>query len=266
MARGKYSKKRSALQSIKEQHATDNDKHRGGNVKTPTTQFAAGGESLAEQHGKAVQIGKAATEQDAASDHNAHVNQKTRKRPWSWELVFAGVVAAFTVVQGFTSYLQWKATNDQYSAMILDQRPWVNVRSISIETLEPGKYLCVKVTLENAGRTPAIITSMGCMPWLVDNPEVFFGTMKKRNHNFEPQPHMKRAIGPGTTSNTFVYSPKPMTAEGLAAIESGKQTLFVIGELVYADQAKVDRHTNWCFAYAADDKRMIPSEYGNDLD
>jgi hypothetical protein len=154
----------------------------------------------------------------------------------------------------------------QLDLMRVDQRPWLNVKSISMESFEADKYLCAKIIVENTGTTQATITSWGSMPWIVEDAQEFMNGMRTQHQGVRQPTTMKMGLGPGGTTEFFVYSHKPLTSEDLKDLQAAKLTAFVVGEIVYSDLSGKTHHTRWCSGYAADDKRFVPSGYGNDMD
>jgi hypothetical protein len=147
------------------------------------------------------------------------------------------------------------------------QRAWVNIKQVTLDKLAVGDFFTAKITLENVGSSPAVLTSWGAMTWFQENPEEWFEKVKNHHRGgIEEHPNMSLAIGPHATTEFISDSPHAVTAAELEAASTGKRFFGIIGEFVYRDTTNTRHYTRFCYGYDIEGKRFIASPYGNDED
>lgn len=160
--------------------------------------------------------------------------------------VSTAVVGAFTVVLAIFTYRQYRATRTAERAWIVQQAPGPPTRN------PDGDYE-IRWELENRGRTPAWVTSLGAT-----------GTIIPAGQNLPENPQYTMA-GPFPTEGT-VLSPEGKVLRGLTipidqmtAVEQGTHILYVVGMVEYRDVFGSRHETRSCYRFQTRPTAIDPS-------
>ncbi len=97
-------------------------------------------------------------------DANAHQKQPNpQRRHTAFEIITKSASVIFSAALAVITYLQWTVYSQQAKTMILDQRPWVDFKSLDIDTgflvTKDSVQFGAKYSLINSGRLPALRTN-----------------------------------------------------------------------------------------------------------
>jgi len=123
------------------------------------------------------------------------------------------------------------------AASQLDQRAWVGVKHIAMDSFEVGKPLVARVAIANSGKTFA--KRMDNRAYLVISKKMFRSGEELRKHAEEtakiPTEGSVVVLAPGAEMSIELRLDEKLVQERFDSISKGERTIHVIGELQYED-------------------------------
>lgn len=93
-------------------------------------------------------------ELDLVPDPDPRRKAWRRRAIYSW-ITTDRIMAAFTVLIGIATVLQWEVYRSQLTEMRIGQRPWLKVKFVSPMQLAVNQGVCSQIVMTNTGKTPA---------------------------------------------------------------------------------------------------------------
>lgn len=175
-----------------------------------------------------------------------------RREPITAQWFFNGVVAVFTA-------LTWYATYLQYTAQMLDQRPWVGAYEIILGKFTPGEQVRMEVVLRNSGKTPAL-----SMKNKIRGVAVY--GIPEEPPNIPPIALYvsEMVLMPNQTSRIHPVGMVPLTQADFNNVMVKKDWVFVVwGKITYTDKFQVEGETTLCAYYIPEIQRFGACTKGN---
>jgi hypothetical protein len=214
----------------------------------------------------------------------------------NWQIVFNGVVAAFTAVIAFATWYQWGATVAQNNIMIdqgkaiekqaklaegqlqeakagsaqtdliidemrLERRAWLAVKP-EIGDLIPNQKPKCTLWIANTGKTPGTIEKTIVTSFSTTVP-IDFDRIMKEHTTVSSQQMRETVVAPGGTIR-FVLNDSPLLNDAdIAAINKGTGSIVVVATVDYLDSMKTHRTSQCCYVYDVASKSMFVFEKYN---
>jgi hypothetical protein len=179
--------------------------------------------------------------------------------PRRLNLIFSGCVAFFAFVQGCTSWLQWDATRNQYSAMLSDLRPWVVLETPTLSMpLTVGEKAACDGVATNEGRSPAFVFFEGSAMAVVFVPEdeskfAYDDYFKIESSSPSDAPNAwKWPLAQGRGMTGIICARDVLDEQTLNDIKNRRRTLMVTTVYRYVDTSKCAHKTLACWTYDPD--------------
>jgi len=144
---------------------------------------------------------------------------------------------------------------------IIDNRPWVGIKSMTLDTFEIGKNVWVSVGIQNYGKTPA--TKLDC--WIGIEPHTIL------TFNVFGNTGTIKGIKPSSvlppSEVTFYKMPTDGKIDKLAFESYNKKEFFmyVYGRIAYSDPFKGKDTTTFCSYYDVDIKTFRSTPFYNTM-
>lgn len=194
--------------------------------------------------------------------------------------VFLGVcLVIFTAGQAIYGYRQWDATNNQYSAMLaqnkitekqlnwieMDQRPYLMIEPKDFK-FEAEQPIECSMIVKNIGKTPAVIKGWGVSSgiskanvkkdtWLAYSVDRF-----QYDWMFEPQAGMQ-LLAPGASRDITLDGPAdPVLKELYDSVQNGSTLLSCVGGVKYTDLSGTQHEIMTCLLFDPSKNRLV-SDY-----
>jgi hypothetical protein len=149
----------------------------------------------------------------------------------------------------------------------LDQRAWVGVKSIEMSPMEAGKPLKMEIKFSNSGKTFALDVRHTGILRLSDKP--LDDVAPEDRENLEKQPKQVPTLvtlAPNGESLIPCVSLAPLTDEMIAAINTGKVHVYLVGEISYTDVFKQWHTTRFFQHYVPAEQKFMAEQAHNDAD
>jgi hypothetical protein len=184
---------------------------------------------------------------------------------WKRETLLQASLVIVVAVYGATTVALWLSTQ-QALAFAREQtrdaqRPWITVPGIALaEPLAADRPVHLAVTIKNTGQSPALRAAVsGTL--LVRTTEPPFG-------NQPPSQDARQTdMGPGEIRLADVdwAGVSQLQPGDFAAVESGRQRLYVTIEVLYNDVFQRANSTRLCAVYRPQTKDLVACAIGNEL-
>lgn len=149
----------------------------------------------------------------------------------------------------------------------LDQRAWVGVKSIQMFPMEAGKPLKMEIKYSNSGKTFALDVRHTGILRLTDKPLGDVAPEDRENLDKQPkQVPTLVTLAPNGESLIPCASLAPITEEMIAAINSGKVHVYLVGEISYTDVFKQWHTTRFFQKYVPAEQKFMAEQSHNDAD
>jgi hypothetical protein len=184
----------------------------------------------------------------------------------SWRLESVVAVAGLLtgVVYCGVTFALWSATRqaaDQTrDQILLTQRPWITVPRIELsEPLTANHPVRVTASMKNTGLSPALDVVTSSMLAVRQTPPGFVGRLVVRSD---------RRMDMGASDVQLIYldlEQGQLREDDLAAVQSGRQNLYAIVEVIYSDPFGHAGATNVCASYRPAQRDFGPCASSSEL-
>lgn len=160
-----------------------------------------------------------------------------------------------------------EALDASLKASRLDQRAWVGVRSIQMLPMEAGKPLNMEIKFSNSGKTFALDVRHTGILRLSDKPLSDITPEDRASLDKQPkQVPTLVTLAPSGESLIPCASLAPITEEMIAAINTGKVHVYLVGEISYTDVFKQWHTTRFFQHYVPAEQKFLAEQSHNDAD
>jgi hypothetical protein len=173
-------------------------------------------------------------------------------------LIFTGMVAIAAIFQAIFVFYQWSTMRDQHQIMLdqltqlrLEQRAWVMFEKMTIGPLVAGSPAVTGLTVQNVGKTPAIILRENVDSTALASEAELAEHIEKANQRFNATSVRENNIGPGGIAHFEAPTPWTMPVETLEAMHNTTARLYIIAQLEYLDIFGQTRTTRICYVHDA---------------
>jgi hypothetical protein len=170
-------------------------------------------------------------------------------------------VATFTLMLFISNVVQW---NIMRSSMILEQRAWIGITTLSVVQFEVGKPIITQIGFKNTGKTPAKKVTISSVGEAVksDSPPYF---TKEEKDGLEES---KGIVTPQQEIGVIFNDSRqiPLSDIGFKGIISDIARLYMHGIVKYDD---IFGHHHWityCYRLEPDGKHFSAYKEHNDTD
>ena len=186
------------------------------------------------------------------------VYESERAQGWS-------LVALTFIASGFTGGLLWYSYLQfglYESAVRIENRPYVAISSITMDTTKIGEHLQIMVTTQNVGKTPAYRSKLSVWAQIglpIPNDWAPGPTPLEDSASIQTE-------GAGLSSIASVFSTGTISAESNRALNTGRVNIIVYGAGEYSDIWGEVHHFRFCQYWEYHRKAFVGYPRFNDAD
>jgi hypothetical protein len=134
------------------------------------------------------------------------------------------------------------AIGQSVESLRLDQRAWLNIKSIGIDRPTPGNPVGIAVNMTNTGKTVA-------------RHVVFLTVLQETKgpigaFEIEGAPHKFAVAFPNANYSSIGTGKRLLTKDDIEEIKSGKQRIYIFGRITYDDVFGKSHFTQFCGIYS----------------
>lgn len=218
----------------------------------------------------------------SADEQHAQESEQLLHRITVLQGVFSAFLVLFTLAQVIVGYWQWSAMSDQYSAMQLDQRPWLSFETPLMDPPVVGEHLEGAINIRNAGKTPGTIIgedlAISLQPANFDVAESEHGRkaapilkldlerLLDDLRGIANSMHTETVIPQGGSNDYWVSTKNPLSPDDVRALVAGEKIAVIVTYMEYLDSVG-KKHATWaCFWYDAKAGRCTRHTKYNHMD
>jgi hypothetical protein len=140
----------------------------------------------------------------------------------------------------------------------IDQRAWIGIKLMNLESFEIGKPVSVTIQLDNSGKTFA---NKVFAPYFIVVSTRKFGNAlelleERKRANISGEISSFSSISPNTVFRFSIKTWEPLSKNVLDEIEAGRAMIYVIGEIYYEDIFGEEHFTKYFAHYDPVSKSM----------
>jgi hypothetical protein len=180
----------------------------------------------------------------AGGGDNIRLTPKVTGEPRHWleygVFGFVFITAVATAMAAYYTREEWLTSVDNGRRQL---RAYVFPAQATLSWQGTVKPSAAKVIIKNSGETPAYRLSVAAVITAGDYPP-------RDVPSIPPLPKTRTVVPPSGEYSLTVALPQPLTGSQMAAIKTGAQAIYVVGQIAYADAFGECRLTQYKFFYS----------------